>query len=631
MNSKPGSSPGALQVLRVAHKHLCGCGRLYLAATAALAAYAVSIPLRGGLLNAFVSFIQLHGENATGPPPEVESCPCYPGRDPPGLPAFLLFVAAFGGLYCAEAGLLYLSCRLIFQTTSRLEGQLREQTFQRISDRPLAVLKHFPAADLQVLFSTDIALERRFAVNFFWGLMFGAFQVVFGLAYMAILDFRSTALALALLGAFWVALPTASALRLSMRATQALGRVVARFDNMVDCLPVVRAYDIAETLQLQFKEELRPYIAAAQEAETSAGLFQTALTEALSLYSTCVTLTLGYAVFRGQLSIGQYFAFLHTFTSVLSPARGLADFCRQALTFGSSVQRMDDFLEATAPPPPPPPVAPGVEATEGPPEPRCEAPTLTLAVTLEDVSFRYSEGGPLVLKGLKCTVPANSYTCIVGTSGCGKTTLLRLLLRELLPTSGRITFDGHDAARWPAVALLRLMGVVFQDHHILHGTVLDNIRCGKPAASDVECMDAARRAGLHAFAERLPHGYQTRLGPPGDSVAALSGGERQRLCFARALVRRPRLLLLDEATGDVDMETEAHIMEGIDRLVASGSATVLSITHRLHTTRSADHIIVLEGGGVAEAGTYDQLAAAGGAFAAMLRQASAASPKPISA
>jgi ATP-binding cassette subfamily B protein len=234
-------------------------------------------------------------------------------------------------------------------------------------------------------------------------------------------------------------------------------------------------------------------------------------------------------------------------------------------------------------------------------------------VGFEDVSFAYADGR-LVLNKLTLEVPAGQTHAIVGATGAGKSTLVKLLLRLYDPSSGRITFDGVDLRDLSFVSLRHSIGYVGQDVFLFQGTVRENLAYGRPDATEAEIEEAAALAEATEFIKELPLGYDTIVGERGQK---LSGGQRQRLSIARAILRDPPVLVLDEATSSVDNETEAAIQHSLD--IVSKDRTVIVIAHRLSTVRHADRIHVLEDGQLTEAGTHDQLVASGGLYAALWR------------
>jgi ATP-binding cassette subfamily B protein len=237
-------------------------------------------------------------------------------------------------------------------------------------------------------------------------------------------------------------------------------------------------------------------------------------------------------------------------------------------------------------------------------------------IELRDVSFGYGGGGgdgdgDLVwaLQDISLTVPPGQTVALVGATGAGKSTIAKLVARFYDPTRGAVLVDGQDLRSVTQASLRRQLGVVPQEAFLFSGTIADNIAFGRPDATLQEIQAAARAVGAHDFIAALEHGYDT---PVGERGTQLSAGQRQLVAFARALAADPRILILDEATSNVDLHTEGRIEEGLRRLLAGRTAIV--IAHRLSTIRQAGRIVVLGGGRIVEQGTHDELLQAEGAY-----------------
>ena len=224
------------------------------------------------------------------------------------------------------------------------------------------------------------------------------------------------------------------------------------------------------------------------------------------------------------------------------------------------------------------------------------------AIRIEDLEFRYAGADAPALRGVDLDLPARGLTALVGPSGSGKTTLTRLLMRHADPQRGAVRIGGVDIRSLPPADLNRLISTVFQDVHLFDDTVLGNIGMARPDASEAEVQAAARAAHCLDFIERLPLGWQTRLGEAGGK---LSGGERQRLSIARAILKDAPIVILDEPTAALDTESELAVQAAIDTLVADRS--VIVIAHRLSTIVAADRILVFEDGRITQRGTHAQL------------------------
>src|SRR5438128_9039722 len=232
-----------------------------------------------------------------------------------------------------------------------------------------------------------------------------------------------------------------------------------------------------------------------------------------------------------------------------------------------------------------------------------------LAVTFDDVSFKYDKDGDWTLKDITLDVPAGSKTALVGETGSGKTTLGYLVARLYDADEGTVAIDGTDVRDVTFASLADAVGVVSQDTYLFHASIRDNLRFAKPSATDEEIEQAASAAQVHELIASLPEGYDTLVGERG---YRFSGGEKQRIAIARTILRNPPVLVLDEATSALDNETERAVQQALDDL-ASGRTTIV-IAHRLSTIRDADQIVVLNGGEVVERGTHDELVDAGGFY-----------------
>jgi len=296
----------------------------------------------------------------------------------------------------------------------------------------------------------------------------------------------------------------------------------------------------------------------------------------------------GILVFDGQLSPGALFAFIGLLSNFFDPVQQLSQFYQTLLAATAALDKVVEVLR-TEPAMSDSPTA----------EPLAE---IVGRVELDDVRFAYSTTATEVLHGVSFTAEPGQTVALVGHTGAGKSTVVKLLARFYDPTSGRVLIDGHDLRDVTSWSLRSQLGIVPQEAFLFSGTVRANIAFGRPEASLADVVAAAEAVGADAFIRALPDGYDTEIQERG---ARLSIGERQLVAFARALLADPRILILDEATSSVDIPTEARIEEALETLLSGRTAFV--VAHRLSTIRRADVIVVLEHGRVIEAGTHRQL------------------------
>jgi ABC-type multidrug transport system fused ATPase/permease subunit len=230
-------------------------------------------------------------------------------------------------------------------------------------------------------------------------------------------------------------------------------------------------------------------------------------------------------------------------------------------------------------------------------------------VELKDVTFGYSPLGKPLIEHLDISMEPGSRVALVGSSGCGKSTISRLISGLYQPWSGQILFDGKPASAIDRTVFTGSLAVVDQDIILFEDTIANNIRFGQPDAPMEKVVDAAKKACCHDFIMQLPDGYDTVIGEGG---ASLSGGEKQRISIARAIMKDAPIIVLDEATANVDPENEADLMKAIDALTRE--KTIIMIAHRLKTVRHADQIIVIDGGQIAQQGTHDELMQSDGIY-----------------
>lgn len=376
-----------------------------------------------------------------------------------------------------------------------------------------------------------------------------------------------------------------------------IAAVVGDLAENISGMRVIQAFGQEENTRSRFREVNRANRDANIRAMSLSFAFLPVV-DFLGVLASCIVLWFGGgSVASGVLTIGTVVAFLNYVTRFFQPIQELSQLYTTFQTAMAGGERVFELLDAE----------PAVKDPPGAPP----MPPIRGRIELDNVSFHYKEGVP-VLSGIDLDVEPGQMIALVGPTGAGKTTVAHLLQRFADVGGGAIRIDGTDIRGVSQSSLRSQMALVPQDPFLFSGTVADNIRFSRPGADAGEVERAARTANAHDFIFRLPDGYQTRVL---ESAANLSVGQRQLLCIARAVLCDPRILIMDEATANIDTVTEILIQKALVGLFRGRTSVV--IAHRLSTIRHADLICVIEGGRLVERGTHAELLQRGGAYAAL--------------
>jgi ATP-binding cassette subfamily B protein len=512
-------------------------------------------------------------------------------------------------LYLVAALLVWLQSRILNAIVQRTISTLRSDVEDKVHRLPLSYFDGRQRGELLSRVTNDID-NMQASVSMTAGQLVSAVLTV--VAALAMMISISPPLA----GIALLTVPISLAItRMIVRRSQRLfaaqwvntGRLSAHIEETYSGFTVVKTFGHRPEALRRFREFNDDLYRTSFGGQFFSGLISPATTFIGNLGYVAVAVVGGVQVASGRITLGGIQAFIQYVRQFNQPLAGVAAMYNTLQSGLASAERVFDLLDQ-------PEEDPDGELILPPPDGRGPSGR----VEFRHVGFAYRPGTP-VIKDLSLVAEPGSTVAIVGPTGAGKTTLVNLLMRFYEVDSGAILIDGDDIASVSRRSLRSRTAMVLQDAWLFDGTIAENIAYGRPAASEDEVVAAARTAHLDHFVRTLPDGYRTQLSNNGDNISA---GERQLITIARAVLARPQLLILDEATSSVDSRTEQLIQRATAALLRSRTSFI--IAHRLSTVRDADHILVLEAGTVIEQGNHAELLARRGAYYRMTRAAEAA-------
>ena len=514
-----------------------------------------------------------------------------------------------GRVWAAVAGLvalipIYITGNFLFEYMASRVGasvsnDLRMAAYWRLQTLSVAYHRGRSRGDLLSRFSSDLdAVERSIVTELPFALSC-LISISVGVALMLTVEWRlglvlCALLPLVIVGPRWLGARASQASYVRQRDA---AMVMGALEESIAAHAVIKTFDLQGILFAKFGRMLSTLYRSTVRASLLSGLQGTSISGSgsiLLILSICGGAVLAV---RGSLSVGGLVAVFDLLWFVVANLHALSKVVSPLQRASGGMARIDEVLQTSD----------AVIDRAG----ARTLPPFSDAIRFENVHYGYNRTP--VLAGVQFTIRRGESILIVGPSGSGKSTLLTLLLRLADPSSGAVTIDGHDLRDVTQMSLRTRMGVVFQESFLFDTTVRENIRFGNPDATDAEIEAAARDAGIHDVIAALPDGYDTRLG---GGAARLSGGERQRVSIARALVREPEILVLDEPASALDAQAEVAINRTL-RQVAKGR-TVIAVTHRI-APAGTDRILVMSAGRLIEDGTHAELIALGGVYAALWR------------
>jgi ABC-type multidrug transport system fused ATPase/permease subunit len=519
-----------------------------------------------------------------------------------------IVVVAFIASALVVWGATYAQTYLVGWVGQRALADLRLQIFRHLQDMPVGFYERRPAGVLISRMTNDVEALDSLVTDTVVTLFQASLTLVGSVVILLVLDVE---LALVTFLIFPVMAAGSLAFRIASadayrRTRETIGAITAYLQETLSGIRVVRAFAQEPRHRARFRE-LNDINRRANLTTVNLNAAYFPGVEFLSSVATFALLLVGGArVISGDVEVGVVVGFIAALNGFFDPIGQLS---QVYTTYQSGMAALDKIFELLDEQP---------DLRDAPDA--IALPRIRGEIRFEDVSFRYGgteDGGEapkLALDHVTMTVPPGQTVALVGATGAGKSTFAKLVARFYDPTDGRVLVDGHDLRTVRAASLRSQMGIVPQEAFLFSGTVGDNIAFGRPDASPADVEAAARAVGAWDFISALPHGLDTEVGERG---VQLSAGQRQLVAFARALIADPRILVLDEATSNVDLHTEGRIEAGMRRLLAGRTAIV--IAHRLSTIRQAGRIVVLDQGRVVEQGTHDDLLEAGGAYERLYR------------
>jgi ATP-binding cassette subfamily B protein/subfamily B ATP-binding cassette protein MsbA len=482
---------------------------------------------------------------------------------------------------------------------------MRAQLFRHLQRLPLGYFHKHPTGVTVSRLINDVLAMNEVLTN---GILSLFTDVLLLIGTIAIMFYLSPRLALVTIGimpimvvAIWIF--TERAKVAYRRTRQTVGAVAAGFQENVDGVRVVQAFSREEVNEDQFDRLNEDNRQANVSANTLSSGLMPVIECANALATVAVVWYGGSLVLAGdgEVTLGVLVAFLTYVTRFFQPLRELTQFYNQLQAAMAGAEKVFELLDE--------PVTLAERRNPITPE------SVRGDVAFCKVGFGYNYDDRLVLRDVSFEIPAGTMTALVGHTGAGKTTISALLARFYDPAEGAVLLDGHDLRDLSFAALRDNIAVVLQDNFLFAGTIADNIRYGRPEATDAEVIEAAKLAHAHEFIIRFPSGYETEVM---ERAANLSLGQRQLVAIARAVLADPRVLILDEATSNVDPRTEVRLQQALNTLLAG--RTSLVVAHRLSTIRAADQVLVVDGGEIVERGRHEELLRRHGAYYRLYQQ-----------
>lgn len=499
--------------------------------------------------------------------------------------------------YVGSAAATYIMTLLGVRASQKIIREMRQDTFDKIVELPLAYIDSHQAGDLVSRISYDLDVVNQSLTHDIVQIAAGTFMVAGSLYMMLSLSPALSAIFLLMVPVtvLFTSYRVKKTRPLFSRRSKKLGQMNGYVEEILSGQKTIRAYDKESFFSGEFDDINATSIDAYYKADYQSAFNGPSVMFISNLSLALVSLFGALLFLQGGFTLGGLSAFILYSRRFSGPINEVANLVAELQSAASAAERVFTLLEQ-------------------PSEPADKADAVTLTevrgeVEFRDVSFSYIPDVP-VIKGMNLTAKPGSLTAIVGPTGAGKTTIINLLMRFYDPQEGEILIDGHSTLDVSRQSLRRSFAMVLQDSWLFNGSIRENIAYGRPEAKLEDIRRAAQAAHIDEFIDAQPEGFDTQIS---DGAGNLSQGQKQLLTIARAMLLDTPMLILDEATSNVDSRTEIAIQDAMNRLIEGRTSFV--IAHRLSTIQNADHILLVADGQIKEQGTHDDLLSRGGAYA----------------
>jgi ABC-type multidrug transport system fused ATPase/permease subunit len=505
--------------------------------------------------------------------------------------ALLGWSVLYVGIIAIQYLLKYGETYLMSSVGQNVLYKLRRDLFDHLQALSLRFFTEGETGRIMSVVTNDVEELNRFLTEGMVSIITDFISIIGAIVFMFTLNVELTLISLAMIP-FMVAvfyLLGGRARRAWRRTRESIAGVTSRLQEGISGIRVTQAFSREDVNVQTFDQANVQNLQASLRAQQVSGLFGVGM-RLSSIVG--ITLILWYSVgqiLAGHLTIGALTAFQRYLMLLIFPLISISEFYNMYQAVMAGLERIFQLIDTP------------VEVEEAEASRRVDLTTMTGAIEYRNVSFSYESGVP-VLTNVSLTIQPNEKLAFVGPTGAGKSTMVNLLCRFYDPTSGVILVDGQDVRQVALHSLRRHLGIVLQDTFLFLDTVRENIRYGRPEATDDDVVAAAQVIGAHDFIRRLPQGYDTVVQEGANNISI---GQRQLISFARALLINPRILILDEATSSVDPYTELVIQDALEKLLANRTSII--IAHRLSTVRNADRIAVIDHGEIVELGSHQEL------------------------